>query len=283
MPTNINLPVEEVAMQKLQAAILSDGGLRCQGGNACFYIALSDNKDNLIQRERIPIGDLLAFLQRFVEEALKPLGIEPLQGHPRVEPHITKSKNGEGLPGVLLWTRTSELNTGLHHECYPNGKKVIPESFVLTDVFLAWFFMFDGNSQWSSSGGSGINVSLFTQSYDFHSIELFEKQLHHLGISTGRKHDKRIKDGPGIIITILRDSTDYFMKRIDPHVVFPYRYKIKYKGSCPPELAEKYRGSNNEHVREWRRGKKERKQQEAFNKLRKELARGGTIKCPQTA
>lgn len=241
----------ELAMQKYRAAILSDGNLSLNGSNAYFTITLSDNKDNLVQRKPIPIEDLLEFLRRFVSEALQPLEIKPCNGHPRVKIHIGKSKTAnEWLPGVTLITRNSELNTELWRECYHNGKKEIPEGFILTDVFLAWFFMLDGNSKWQSGGGPGVDVFLLTQGYSLHSVELFEKQLHSFGLNTSRSHAPT-EDGAGVVVRIIADSTDSFMKRIDPHVIPPYRYKIKYRGSCPAELAERYKKHYKEYMEEW--------------------------------
>lgn len=242
----------ELAMVKLRATIVSDGGLYLNGRNAHFCLSLSDNKDNLVQRELIPIEDLLKFLHRFVAEVLGPLGIELCDGHPRIELHITKSKDGGWLPGVLLTTRNSEFLTRLHHEYYPDGSKIIPESFVLTGVFLAWFFMFDGISMWNGTGGPGVYVRLCTHGFDLRSVELFEEQLHKIGINTGRTYVS-VEKGAGIMITILAGSTDHFMKIIDPYVITPYRYKIKYRGSCPPELATKYRKHHNKQQREVRK------------------------------
>lgn len=245
--------VQECAAQKLRATIISDGHLsRCSGGDSCLYLTLSDNKRSLVQRELIPVGNLLTFLQRFVGEVLRPLGVEPRDGYPRVIPDITRSKTGAGLPGVSLITHPDELLSRLRREYYPSGIKLIPESFVLTDMALAWLFMFDGNSQWDAGGGPGVDVSLYTQSYDIHSIGLLESQLHNLSISTGRKHDKRVKDGSGIIITITRGSTDQFMAVVDSYVISPYRYKVKYRGSCLPELSNRYRVRYNGYLREYR-------------------------------
>lgn len=254
-----------LAIQKYRAAILSDGGLyRNRGrGNAFFSMSLSDNKNGLVQREQIPIRDLLEFLQLFVVEVLKPLKIGPLSGYPKVESRIGKSKRGKWVPGVRLITQIHELNTELHHKYYIDGKKIIPKDLVLTDVFLAWFFMFDGTSAWNGTGGPGVGVKLCTDGFDLHSVEVLEKQLHKFDIGTGR-HCAEVESGAGIEIKILEDSVDHFMGVIDPYVIPPYRYKVKYRGSCPPELAEKYRERNRECQRRFRK----RKEKEAiFNSL----------------
>lgn len=229
------------AMQALRAAILSDCNLCFRGKSAYLQTALADNKDNFTQREQIPIRDLKEFLEYFVVEVLRPLGVQPCAGHPRVNPHSHKSKAGEWLPSVELKTHACKLNTELYYEYYPSGKKAIPEDFTPTSLFLAWFFMFDGCSAWVSSGGPGIDMFLCTEGFDLHSIELFEEQLHKLGIRTGRNYKKGIKDGSGIEIAILQDSVDHFTSIVDPYIIPPYRYKVKYRGSCPPELVRKYR------------------------------------------
>lgn len=273
MATNPNTPVQVAGnvMQKYRAAILSDGNLCLHGYNAYFRIALSDNKDNLVQRDLIPIEDLLGFLQRIVVEVLEPLGIEPCSEHPRIVPHITKSRSGESLPGVILETRNSELNTELWREYYLKGIKTIPENFVLTDVFLAWFFMLDGHSKWS--GGSRVDVFLCTQGFDPRSVELFENQLHNFGLTTGRKYIV-VEKGAGVMIVISPGSTNHFMAIVDPYVVFPYRYKVKYRGSCPPELVEKYKKYHREYMRERRsEGKEEQVDLARIDVLRHKVGR----------
>lgn len=259
---------KELAMQKLEAAILSDGHLNQSCRNVSFRLSLSDNKRNLVQRELIPIEHLLEFTRIFVAEVLRPLGVEPNTGYPKIYNRIGKDKEGKFIPGVMLETHVSRFLTELYHKYYPNGKKAIPEDFIITDVFLAWHFMLDGCSQWHGYGGPGVVVNLCTHGFDLHSIELFESQLYSLGVNTSRSH-KRVEDGAGIMIAISWDSTDQFMSIVDPFVISPYRYKIKYRGSCPTILAAKYK--------EQRKRKKEEKQQailkSSFDALRQKIKR----------
>ncbi len=228
-----------VAMQKLEAAIISDGYLQPKSGNAYFYLSLSDNKD-LVQREKIPINELLDFLRSFVADILSPLDVKPCTGYPKVVLRMGTSKKGIYLPGVMLCTLKSELVTELYHKYYPFGRKLVPGSFTLTRLSLAWLFMFDGNSQWDNNGGDRIIVSLYTQGLDTNSVEILEHGLALLGVNTGRNHVK-VQNGSGIIISVLADNTDCFMDLIEPHVVPPFYYKVKYRGSCPANLLARYR------------------------------------------
>jgi hypothetical protein len=257
----------DIAMQKYIAAILSDGSLSPTKSSVQFILGLADNRRDLVQRELIPVDDLLKFLQSFAAEVTIPLGVLPCDGHPRINPHCGKNNDDEWLTGVLLETLTSELNIELYQQYYPNGIKAIPDDFILTDIFLAWFFMFDGCSKWHSSGAPTINVSLHTEGFDLHSVELFEKQLHRFDIDTGRGYYKAIEHGAGISITIPSDSTNHFMDVINPHMIFPYRYKIKYRGSCPSELFLHYRQHSNERQREYRKNKKQFASYEKLNSL----------------
>lgn len=255
---------KEEAMQAFSGVMLGDGGLQLSSGNrnAYFYIKLSDNKTNLIQRGHIPIGDLLKFLQYFATEVLQPLDIQPCTGHPRVQPHSSKSKEGEWLPGVLLTTHCSEFLTKLYHMYYINGRRVVPEALVLSGITLAWLFMNDGYSGWDRRKGQGIAVGLCTQDLDLYSVERLESQIHNFGINTGRTR-RYVKQGAGILVTVLADSSDYFMQIVDPHVIPPYRYKIKYRGSCPTELNRKIAEDESMIIKEDR--------QEFFRSLRARL------------
>lgn len=261
---------EKEAMQAYRGTILGDGNLQLDGGDAQFRMSFSDNRRDLVQRVLIPVEDLLEFLSNFVIEVLAPLGVKSCTGHPRVNPYAGKDKKGRWLPGVYLATKTSKLNTELYREYYSSGKKAIPEGFALTNILLARYFMLDGNSKWDNRGGPNVGVSLCTQGFDLHSVELFEGQLYKLGVSTGRAQYK-VEKGAGIEITILAGSSDYFTSIVDPHVIPPYRYKIKYRGSCPPELVERYkknRRQHNESRREWSSKRKEEQTKELFNNLK---------------
>lgn len=264
--------MQEEAIQRYRATILSDGALVLHGRTAYFSIALSDNKSEYAQRDPIPIKDLLEFLRYLALDTLEPLGLVLCSGHPKIKPHTTKSKSGEWLPGVILTTRNSELNTELYHEYYPDGKKIIPEDFTLTSIFLAWFFMFDGNSSWHGDGGPSVGVHLCTEGFDLNSVTLFEEQLCKLGLNTGQKLDKRVNKSAGIGITVHADSTDHFMDIVDPYVVFPYRYKVKYRGSCPPELAENYKKHRSEGKEDRNKRYKEwiEEDKEHYDKSRRE-------------
>lgn len=228
--------MEQAAMEALRGVILSDGSLVPHGQNAYFSIGLSDNRSNLVQREQIPIEDLLLFLQHLVMVALKPLGIKPCRRHPRTRLY-KNPKTDEKLPGVVLETTVSELLTELYPEYYPAGKKVVPEGSILTDILLAYFFMLDGYSAWHNRGGPTIKVYLYTQGFDLHSVEILENQLLSLGVNTGRAH---VGGGESkVVITVSQESVDHFMSIVDPYVVPPYRYKIKYRESRSPELVDK--------------------------------------------
>ncbi len=218
--------MESFAIQALRGTILSDGSLVLPAQNAFFYIGLSDNRENLVQREQIPAGELLAFLQHLVVAVLMPLGIKLCSGHPKVRLYKKPGTN-ERLPGVVLKTLVSKLLTELYFEYYHVGRKVMPEGAPLTDISLAYLYMLDGSSSWENRGGPAISVYLCTQGFDLHSVELLEKQLHDFNIGTGRAYTKG--GDSKVEVTILQDSVDRFMSMADPYVIPPYRYKMKYR------------------------------------------------------
>lgn len=232
---------EEDAIKAFDGIILSDGHIKMIGkySVANFSINLSDNKTSLKHRDNIPLNNLLLFLTHIKTEILKPLGIEVCTGHPKIE-YYTDKESGRVLPWVYLETRSSIFLAEQHDRYYPNGTKQIPKDWALSDISLSYFFMGDGSSSWSSSGGAGIKITLCTQGFDTSSVELLESQLHQKGVNTGRGYTE-VENGAGIIITIPADSTDIFMGIVDKYVIVPYRYKIKYRGSGPTEILEKSR------------------------------------------
>jgi len=216
--------VEQFAMQALRGVVLSDGSLALPAQNAFFYIGLSDNREDLVQREQIPIEELLAFLWHLVTTVLVPLGVEPCSGHPKIRLYKKPGVDSR-VPGVVLKTRVSELLTGLYSQYYYAGKKIVPEGIPLTNISLAYLYMLDGNSSWEDRGGPAVSVYLCTQGFDLHSVELLEKQLHNFDINTGRAHTKG--GDSKIEITILQNSVDCFMSIVEPYMVPPYVYKVK--------------------------------------------------------
>ncbi len=105
----------------------------------------------------------------------------------------------------------------------------MPRDLILTPVSLAHWFMNDGSSSKDHRSRS-INVKLCTQGFGIESIILLEKRLWEVGVlHTGRRYYK-VDKGAGVEITILQASVSDFMNTIEPHMLDPYRYKIKKPG-----------------------------------------------------
>lgn len=233
------------AQEVLDGVMLSDGNLAFTGRRAYFSMGLADN-GSYRQREQIPLVELLEYLQHLAD-ILGVLGVSPCEGHPKVKPHSTKS-SGEWRPGVRLVTRVSDFLAEQYRRWYVGREKIVPEDISLTPISLAYWYMLDGTSKWTAS--PTILTTLCSFSFNLHGIELLERQLHNLGFNTSRRYQK-VEQGSGLAITILQDSVDNFMRTIDPYVVPPFRYKIKYRGSCPYELSGEYKIRSRKQQREY--------------------------------
>ncbi len=107
---------------------------------------------------------------------------------------------------------------------YTNGRKTIPETFVLTPVSLAGIVMGDVSTQWVLS--KYVRVVFCTESYDSLSIVRLRSGLELLGIST-------FIDSVGLGRRIYIRQSKYvsrLMETIEPYIVPSYRYKIKRPG-----------------------------------------------------
>ena len=226
------------ALQAFDGVMLSDGGLRSRG-NSLFYINLSDNRDYK-QRATIPVGELLEFLQHLAG-VLVILGVESCRGYPKIVFRANKPQSGEMFPGVNLTTKVSSFLTEQYPRWYTGGKirnyrvigakKIVPLGFQLTPISLAYWFMGDGCSVWSSS--PTVYVTLNSQCFSLSDVARLEEQLHSFGFSTGRidcSKQSENKHISNIRILIYQDSVDHFMDIVSPHVVSPYLYKVKYRG-----------------------------------------------------
>lgn len=249
--------------------MLGDGNLTFNGKNAYFAITLSDNK-KYIQRETIPVDRLFEFLQH-ITMVLASLGIKPNFNSPKINLHDDKLKNGKYTSSVELCTNISDFltyqysrwyqnadkyyNTKAHSYRYINAERVVPKDFTLTPVSLAYWFMGDGCSIWKDA--TGIDVSLCTYNYMLGDIEYLEDQLHRLGLNTGRSFGGnqplcKNKLISYISITIPQSDVDNFMRIVEPYIVDPYLYKVKYRGSCPAEFANKLKKRHNEYMQEYK-------------------------------
>lgn len=221
------METEQIAREVFDGVMLSDGGLvrQSESRNAYFDMALSCHDG------RVPILGLLEYLQYVKRECFDVLGVEVRVGHPKIRRRIRTSglHLGETYEYASLATKSSLFLTLQHNRWYPNRSryKEVPTDLVLTPVLSAHWFMGDGTSCRVLLFPT-VYCELSTQGLNIYSIEALEDQLHQLGISTGRKVARADK-GSGIKITVLQVSLNDFMNLVDPYVIEPYRYKVKYR------------------------------------------------------
>jgi len=204
----------QTAQEVLDGVMLSDGGLASSYRFAYFDMKLSDKK--------VPVSDLMVWLQ-CIAEALKLLDTELCTGHPRLV-----WDDGKGRYICRLTSRISPFLGYQRDRWYLSGKKRVPEDIVITPLTLAHWFMGDGSSS-RYKGCRTVQVELSTQCFSFRDIGVLEVLLRELGLSTGRATYPRIVRGSGVVVRVLQDSVDQFMKLVDPYILKPYRYKIKYR------------------------------------------------------
>jgi len=210
------------AWQCLQGEMASDGDF----GYSLFRAVRSSNREYKYVG-KIPMGELLKYLEHFVDVVLIPLGFPlSMEGYPHVTIIGYRPGGREPYYGVRLWTGVTTLGHHIQQLWYPNGVKEIPNDphdFDLTPITLAYIHMGDGNAVHKT----GV-VSLSLEAFNLHSIENLERQLYNkYGIRTGRSY-LRTKVGAGIIMTV-NDQANIkrFNDVIGPYVIDPYRYKIR--------------------------------------------------------
>lgn len=215
---------EAQALQVFDGVMLGDGGLAGPRMYAYLDLALSSG--------RIAPEELLKHLQH-IADVLKVLGVEACDRYPRASQSVSR---GKPYTRCRLVTKTSPFLSAQYGNWYASRlpgntrRKKLPEGLLLTRISLAYWFAYDGSSFRNKRYHSNVPVSLASDGFCTHDVELLEEQLHILEIaSTGRHLDKRVAGSSGISITVLQDSVDSFMELVDPYVPEPYRYKIKYK------------------------------------------------------
>lgn len=210
---------EELALELFEGLMAGDGGLQPSKDGARFHLHLSGAKS------RIKNENLLGYLG-YLSRNLLALGVSTSPGYPKI-----CYSNRQPFVYCALQTLTSPFLLLQRERWYPNqygsnlGWKEIPESFELTFRSLATLFEGDGSS---TPNGPSIYIIIATQGFNGRSIELIERQLHKFGLNTGRSYVK-VARGAGVRLSIFQDSVNDFMHMIDPFVVEPYRYKIKYR------------------------------------------------------
>jgi hypothetical protein len=236
---------KQEALEVFNGIMLGDAGLGLSGRNgtgAVLNIALSAKRDIKLEEQT------LAYLCS-VRDDLLFLGINFCIGHPVVSDRTSKGKLYRNCklssivcpflkdeyhrwyPGgkrVAKAVARGQFGSQIVVKEYPGEKKVVPVNITLTPLSLAHWFMGDGCSQQSKLCETVV-VNLSTYAFSFGDIEILERGLHDLNISTGRAVYPSINKGSGVRLTILQNSVNDFMHMIDPYVVEPYRYKIKYR------------------------------------------------------
>ena len=202
------------AKQILDGLMLGDGSLAMPNASAYLSINLCGE-------------GTLSYLDN-ISSALLALGISLCDGYPKILHAVSKGKPYEYSS---LASRVSPILTNEYHRWYSTGRKEVPSDVRISRLALAHWFMGDGCSisddRYKKS--TSVEVSFSTYSFGESSIALLENELHRIGFSTGRNNHKGIKDGSGIRITILQRDVNSFMKIIEPCMLEPYLYKIKYR------------------------------------------------------
>lgn len=206
------------AFEIFDGTMLGDGSIQMNGHNAFFRIGLSGKPD----------CELIAYLTN-MKNALTSMGLPISADFPKMLHGISRGKD---YTYCSLATRNSPSLTSEFLRWYPHGLKIVPDDVRLSALSLAHFFMQDGQSS-HDNRYVPVNVALNTTGFDLASIIKVEDCLHQLGLSTGRTVRHNIIDGSGIIITILQESVNTFMDMVNPYVVEPFRYKIKYRDKPP--------------------------------------------------
>lgn len=206
------------AMSVFNGVLLGDGSLnQIRSKYTCFSEGLADSE----------IQELLGYL-KVVKDALVSLGIEISNEFPKTYDSVSR---GKPYTRCILSSHSSDFLTEQHRRWYLNKRKMVPLDLELNPITLAHWFMGDGNSARDKRDGhdTSVQASLATLGFEEESVTLLEAGLHHLRINTGRKYDNRVKSGAGIQINILQLSINDFMHMIDPYIIEPYRYKVKYR------------------------------------------------------
>lgn len=212
MNDNIEIFSAAEAVEVFNGLMLGDGGLRMHGQHAHFQIALAGL-------------ETMNYLNN-VKSALLARSIYSLNGYPKTARRV--EWNGTAYDSCYLTTRTSLLLLQEYIKWYPNNRKEVPVYIELTPISLAHWFMGDGSSSYGEC--SSVSTKFASCGFSIDSIIILERELHKLGLNTGRSNNRGVKKGSGIYITILQDSTDNLMDIIHPYMLEPYLYKIKYRG-----------------------------------------------------
>lgn len=211
------------AKEALDGILLSDGSLRKKGRNAYFKLSQSgDEHSDWLNYSRIVLLTLGVY-------------VSPEQ------PKCSEAISPAGKPYKYWWliSRTSPLLTLEYFRWYGSGRKEVPEDFRLTPVSLANEFIGDGSSVWYRTG---VYVYLYTDGFSLHSIEILERELGKLNISTSRGH-VRLKGRVGVVLCVRQSSVNAFMlivRDLVSRIAPSYEYKIKFREDPQPkpELAE---------------------------------------------
>jgi len=201
------------AEEVFSGLMLGDGGLQLTGCYAQFTIALSGLST-------------LNYL-RNIKSVFLAMGIECYKDHLRV--YLRMNSSGNMYYYCLLKTGTSPLLLAKRLMWYPNGKKEVLVNIKLPPRTLAHWFSGDGNSCYSKSYPT-VYTSFATCGFSEVGVLTLENKLHALSLHTYRHLDHRVVRGSGISINISQDSVDNFMHTIEPYMLEPYLYKIKYRG-----------------------------------------------------
>jgi hypothetical protein len=205
--------------------MLGDGNLVRYKGGARYSIALS--------RASISLRDHLKYLQWIADNALKPLGIAPCRGHPKLR---TVMRGDKPYAFAVLTTCLSPTLTSLYDEWYSGGgwvnkgtdlyirgaTKILPKrllsSTVLPTLTLVPWFLEDGSSL-QYSGSPTIQVCFYTPAFSESEVSHLTTMLNNRGIVTIKPRKQDVVRGSGLSILLAQSSVNQFMDLVEPTIL----------------------------------------------------------------
>jgi hypothetical protein len=196
-----------IGEQVLEGLLLGDGGLT-KPPYSIFQITAS--------------GSAHLSYFTYLKEALAQAGLEFGASYPG---ETKATSRGKPYQHCYLSSLSSPLTTLLRGRWYPGGYKEVPTDLELSPVVVAHWFMGDGYSGYVAGS---TQVILATCSFNENSVRVLESSLLNMGIHTYRIIRKRVKAGSGLDIAIRQSSVDKFMSLVEPWMMAPFLYKVKY-------------------------------------------------------
>lgn len=204
----INMAVEAAPMEVFDGVMLGDGHIHDSHDGTGYLDIRQSGEEHFDWLNDIKVS-------------LSGLGLNWPADSPKMYKAVSRGKE---YKNIVLRSLSSSMLGYQRHRWYKDGKKAVPDDFIITSVTLANWFMGDGTSLRLKKRPNVVRVRFCTDAFSYPDVQRLCRLLAKLGIAS---YPELQRPGQYRVCVIGIPSVSAIMYLVKPYVVQSFVYKMK--------------------------------------------------------